>query len=159
LSTISSKKRETVKLVAVGLIFATYLSPLSYVTPSFECVWAPETVKETVQYLMENSSPNDEVMSGAVIWALESNTRPFLNITHPLSFRPGMSADEIKEVEEKMLVDPPRFIILDGYTEQTYLKHVSMIKYVMDNSYSIKKEVFGSKYVVRTYELTNFISR
>ena len=145
--------QKRLKVFIAIILLTTFISSFCYVNPSFGCVWSPGTVKETSDYLIMNSDSNAEIMSGAVIWSFESNTRPFLNITHPLGFRPGMSKKQIEKVEKQLSSDPPRFIILDGYTEQTYMKHVSMIHEVMNESYSVEKEIDGSRYPVQIYEL------
>ena len=49
--------------------------------------------------------------------------------------------------------DKPKFIVLDGYTEKTYLRHVTKIHDVMNESYVLKKEVYGFRYPVKIYEL------
>ena len=100
-----------------------------------------------------NSDTNAEIMSGAVIWSFESNRRPFMNITHPLGFRPGMNKKQIEKVEKQLSRDPPHFIILDGYTEQTYMRHVPKVQDTINESYSVEKEIDGSQYPLQIYEL------
>jgi len=155
ISTIISKRmfQKQAKALFLIILLTTYVSSLYYFTPSFGGVWSPQTVQETSQYLLVNSDKNTEIMSGAVIWSLESNTKPFLNITHPLEFRAGISGKQIEKIKEQLSNDPPRFIILDGYTEQTYLRHIPEIQDAMNESYHIEKELNGSKYPVQIYEL------
>jgi len=139
--------------IFITIIFLTaYISSLFLISPSFECVWSPRTVEETSRYIITESESSHEIMSGAVIWSSESYVRPFLNITHPLGFRAVMSEKEIEKVETGMLTCPPEYIILDGYTEQTYIRHISMIQNEMNISYSIMKEINGSKYPVKIYK-------
>lgn len=121
----------------------------------FDNVWSPETVKEASDYIRANSSKNDEIISGAVIWELESNRRPFMNETHPLGYESGISEGQIKlkDIEGYLSKHEPRFIVLDGYTERTYLRHVNDLQIVMNEKYQLKKVVNGSRYPVKIYEL------
>ena len=146
------KLKKNIGLVCI-IVIALYISSISLVNTSFECVWSPETVEDVSQYMKLYSDDGDVVMSGAMIWTLETNTRPFMNITHPLGFLRKMPEDQIKEVEYQMEHDKPKFIVLDGYTEKTYLRHVTKIHDVMNASYVLKKEVCGFWYPVKVYEL------
>ena len=99
-----------------------------------------------------NARDNDQVMSGALIWEFESDRRPFMYQTHPLAYRPGISKEELKKMEEYLSEYPPRFIVLDGYTEQTYLRHVEKLQSIIDKKYELKKVFNGSQYPVRIYK-------
>jgi len=147
------KLKKNVGWVCIIVIAILYISSISFVNTSFECVWSPETVDDVSQYMKLYSDDGDVVMSGAMIWTLETNTKPFMNITHPLMFLRKMTEDKIKEVEYQMEHDKPKFIVLDGYTEKTYLRHVTKIHDVINESYVLKKEVQGFRYPVKVYEL------
>jgi hypothetical protein len=152
--TSSTKKiSDNLKIIVLIILASTFLSSIFYVEPSFGSSWPPETVKVVSEFVILDSNPSDELMSGGVIWAFESDTRPFLDITHPLGFRGGMTDEEIKEVENQLLQEPPRYIILDGYTEQTFVKHVPMVGEEINNSFSIEKEIFDPKHKVIIYKL------
>lgn len=119
----------------------------------FDSVWSPETVRETSDYIRGNSKEGDEIMSGAVIWELESNRRPFMNKTHPLAYVSRIPEEEEKEMEWGLANNPPRFIILDGYTEKTYLRQIGKLQEIMDERYGLEKVVEGSRYPVKIYGL------
>jgi hypothetical protein len=119
----------------------------------FDNVWSPETVREASDYIKVNSRENDEIISGAVIWELESDRKPFMNQTHPLGYESGMSEEKLKNIEWYLSKHKPRFIVLDGYTERTYLRHVNELQMIMDEKYQLKKVVNGSRYPVKIYEL------
>jgi hypothetical protein len=121
----------------------------------FDSVWSPKTVRETSDYIKANSGEKDEIISGAVIWELESNRKPFMNKTHPLSYALGITEEELKNIERELSNDPPKFIILDGYTEKTYLKQINKLQLIMDERYKLKKVVDGSHYPVKIYEIAN----
>lgn len=119
----------------------------------FDAIWSPETVRETSEFIKANSGEKDKIISGAVIWELQSDRRPFRNQTHPLAYALGVPEEELRDIERKLSTDPPRFIILDGYTEKTYLKQVSKLQVVIDEKYRLKKVFEGSRYPVKIYEL------
>lgn len=120
---------------------------------TFDSVWSPETVKETSNYLRINSKEDDEVISGAVIWEFESNRKPFMLQSHPAAFKAGMSEERSKEIERGLSEHPPEFIVLDGYTEKTYLKRVDKLQMIINEKYQLKKVIDGSRYPVKIYEL------
>jgi len=119
----------------------------------FDCVWSPETVKETSDYIETNSQDNDEVMSGAVIWELESNRRPFMNQSHPLAYLAGISEEKTNKIKWHLDEHPPKFIVLDGYTERTYLRYINELQAIIDEKYELKRVFEGSRYPVKIYEL------
>lgn len=142
----------TAALICTIIIMASFISSLTLINTSFECVWSPETVEEVSQYIKLQSDKEDVVLSGAMIWTLESNTKPFMNVTHPLAFMDHMTDSQIKKIEFQIEYIKPRFIVLDGYTEKTYLK-VKKVYDVLNDSYVLRKEVYGSQYPVKVYEI------
>jgi hypothetical protein len=38
----------------------------------------------------------------------------------------------LKDIERSLATQPPRFIVLDGYTEKTYLNQVDKLWVIMD---------------------------
>jgi hypothetical protein len=123
----------------------------------FDCVWSPETVREVSDYMKENSSGNDQVISGGVIWEFQSGGRPFMNQTHPLAYSLGIPPQILQNIERHLATQPPRFIVLDGYTEKTYLNQVDKLRVIMDEEYILRKVVEGSRYPVMIYELNQDI--
>lgn len=119
----------------------------------FDSLWSPKTVRETSDYIEANSGEKDEIISGAVIWELESNRKPFMNKTHPLAYLFDISEEELEKIERELSENPPKFIILDGYTEKTYLKQINKLHLIMDEKYELKKVIDGSRYPVKIYEL------
>ncbi len=145
-------KRKIARISLIAII-ALYISSFSLVSISFDCVYSPDTVKEISQYINSHSTKEDAVLSGAMIWTFESNTRPFMDKTHPSGYLRRMDDDQIRQIDNEMENDVPKFIILDGYTEQIYLGKVNSIRNSLNESYILGKEVYGSKYPVKVYEL------
>ncbi len=152
METHNTFNRNMVKISLI-IIIAFYISSLSLVSLSFQCVWSPNTVDEVSQYIKSHSVKEDVVLSGGMIWTLESNTRPFMNQTHPLKFLRGMRDDQIREIKIKIENEKPKFIVLDGYTEKIYLRNINNISDLINESYVLRKEVYGSEYPVKVYEI------
>jgi hypothetical protein len=120
---------------------------------AFDCTWSPRTVREASALVRAHSGPDDEVISGAVIWEFEAARRPFLNISHPLVFVDRMWPSTRSRIQEGLRQRPPRVIVLDGYTERTYLRQVAEVAPLLERAYRLAGEVGGSKYPVRVYVL------
>jgi len=149
------KYKKNISLMVLLILFALYISPF-FMLPTLESYkmqhrWSPQTVKDVAQYINMHSTKEDSIMSGAVIWSLESNRKPFSNITHTGGIQ-GTSEDKIKKIEIEMIQKPPKFIILDGETEQTFLK-IKTIQNTMNESYTLTKVVNGSYHPIQIYEL------
>ena len=95
----------------------------------------------------------EEVLWGAVFGEFEAGRKPFMNITHPLGFLEGMPDETVHRIMQRLAERPPRLIILDGYTERTYLRHVESLKRLVAESYDLVGEVSGSRYPVKVYAL------
>jgi len=92
-------------------------------------------------------------MSGGLIWEFQAKRKPFAMSSHPLAFINGMSQYRINYFKEHLNRQPPKIIILDGYTEQTYLPYIPEINAMMKTSYTFVDEIIGSKYPVKIYVL------
>lgn len=118
---------------------------------TFDGVWSPEAVEEVAQHLRDRTSPEDRVISGAVIWELQAHRLPFLRISHPLAFRPGMDPGERGRLEEALERAPPAVVVLDGYTEQTYLPNLPDFLRMLDEGYRLAHVVDGAHHPVRVF--------
>lgn len=117
--------------------------------------WSPDAVRQVSDYLRANSKPGDEVASGAVIWELQAGRRPFANLSHPLGLlvmSPDAAAAESARLEALLATRPPRFIVMDGYTELTYGARINL-QDVLDRRYSLRLTVTGSGFPVLVYQL------
>ena len=91
----------------------------------YDSVWSNEAVQKIAATIKENSDFDDEVMSGAVIWELESHRRPVAMISHPLAYRYHMPEEVISKIEKGFHEGRPQIIVLDGYTEKIYLTQIT----------------------------------
>ena len=90
-------------------------------------------------------------MSGAVAWEFEAGREPFARISHPLGFLDRMDYETVQRIAERFAVRPPQLIVLDGYTERTYLKGSAAANAALETSYRLVEEIPGSKYPVKVY--------
>jgi hypothetical protein len=151
--------RESLGFILVSLVVSAFVLSFalsgSRMHLGFASTWSPSVVKEASDYIKLNSNGNADIMSGGVIWEFESGRRPFMNLSHPTAFRPGISAEMVHNIEQHMRETPPQFIVLDGYTEQTYLRHIKSLWTIIDDKYKNRKNLEnGSRYPVKIYELT-----
>lgn len=140
----------TVVLTALGYGYAAAGRQLD---ARYQAVWAPETVATVASHLRARSDPADRVLSGALIWELESNLRPFANVTHPLGFLLRVRPDQSAALTERLDTSPPRFVIMDGYTQRTYGRAVPGLADILAERYSLDTIVAGSTFPVMLYHL------
>ncbi len=123
-------------------------------SPAYDCVWSPETVRTVAGIVRQHSSAGDEVLSGAVIWEFEADRHPFMRISHPLQFEKRVHATWARKVSERLAAAPPRVVVLDGYTERTYLRCFPQLRAALATRYAPAGDpVTGSRHPVQVYVL------
>jgi hypothetical protein len=65
----------------------------------------------------------------------------------------GMLPSEVAELDTLLATRPPRFIVLDGYTEQTYGANLPGFDRLLAERYALDLTIEGSYYPVRVYGL------
>ena len=121
---------------------------------SYDCDWPPETVAAVARTVAAHSSPQDEVLSGAVIWEFTARRQPFLRISHPLGFMEGMSEAERRRITEALAAQPPQVIVMDQYTQWTYGKRLPGLELLVARSYRLVGEFTEARWPVRVYART-----
>jgi 4-amino-4-deoxy-L-arabinose transferase-like glycosyltransferase len=120
---------------------------------AYNCVWPPAVLDQVSREVSVASRPGDEVLSGAVIWAVQADRRPFLNISHPLGFLSGTTVEERRLIGRALAERPPRLIVLDGYTEKTLLADSVARARLLQDRYRPLGEVIGGRFPVRIFVL------
>lgn len=115
--------------------------------------WSPERVRMVSDLIRDHSVPGDEVMSGAVIWAFQAGRRPFMDETHPLGYLDGIDRWDRERITRHFGERPPAFVVLDGFTERTFLAHVPGIEGRLADWYVPVLELRGPGNPVRVYQL------
>jgi 4-amino-4-deoxy-L-arabinose transferase-like glycosyltransferase len=126
---------------------------------SSHCVWSPESLAKTASYLKKHTHKEDRIMSGGVIWELQSQRKPFLNFSHPLGFEFKMALQQKENIEKALDSHPPEIIILDGYTERTYLRHIPSLDDFIASHYKLALTAGPARYKVRTYRLERSVKK
>jgi len=119
----------------------------------YDSVWSNAAVREITNVIRENSSPDDKVLSGGVIWEFNSHRLPFEMISHPLAFNPKMPPRVAARIERGFKEAPPKIIVLDGYTEKTHVQHLQWMPEVLQRKYRLILEENRAKYPLRVYKL------
>jgi hypothetical protein len=125
---------------------------------AYNGVWPPEVLAEVARKARVVTRPGDEVLSGGVIWALQAERHPFLNISHPLGFLSGMTPDDRRKIGGALAERPPRLIVLDGYTEKTVLRDSVARRELLARRYRLIGEVLGGRFPVRLFTLRTDVS-
>jgi 4-amino-4-deoxy-L-arabinose transferase-like glycosyltransferase len=120
---------------------------------AYDCVWSPATVATATRDIQALTIPGDEVMSGAVIWAVAANRPPFMRISHPLAYDGGAPPEEAARLRAYLHATPPRLIILDGYTDRTFLSYLDPGGVFLANRYELRNVLGGSRHPVKIYAL------
>ncbi|MBN1559548.1 glycosyltransferase family 39 protein [candidate division KSB1 bacterium] len=115
----------------------------------YEAIWSPATLDEVAGYLRANAQPPDDILSGGAIWTFESGLAPYLNVPHATEFYKHHYADFESAFQE----NPPRFIIMDGYTERKFMRYKEFILGQLALRYEKVLSVDGSKYTVDVFQV------
>jgi len=151
--------RSYATFIALSLAMASFVVSVSYAGCLFDLVfegqWSPKAVNKVATYLRSHTNDQDEVMSGGVIWEFQAVRKPFRMISHPLRFERGASEEERRAIEASSKLSPPRIIILDGYTERTYIRIVPELKSLVQARYHLVLEAGPGFAPVKVYELND----
>lgn len=137
--------------VMAGAIVFGISASVKVVDWAYTAPWPPKNVYDVAAIITTHTSIEDRVLSGAAIWEFQSNRRPFLDITHPLTLTKKMENSEHRRIEQNLESNDPEVIVLDGYTEKTYLKQFPWLKHHIDSAYTRVHRVEGGKYPVEIY--------
>jgi 4-amino-4-deoxy-L-arabinose transferase-like glycosyltransferase len=123
-------------------------------SPSYDCIWSPATIRSVTETVARHSAPGDEVLSGAVMWEFQAGREPFMRISHPLQFMEYLRPEHARSISARLTERPPRIIVMDGYTERTYARHLPQFGALLAERYRPAGEpVAGSRYPVQVYVL------
>jgi len=143
------------KFLGLSIVLGSFLVSVSYsadkLNLAYNSAWSPQSVENVAKFLKAHTRDGDEVMSGAVIWELQASRRPFQMISHPLGFIYGMSEEKKATITLAARTRPPKVIILDGYTEKTYMRRVPSLKELLKERYQLMTTEGPAKYPVRIY--------
>jgi hypothetical protein len=138
--------------VALGAFFLSLSYSSNRLTLKYDSNWSPSALEKTTAYLKSKTRSYDTVMSGAVIWELQAQRRPFLDISHPLEFEHGISDKDREDLEAAIRTKPPEVIILDGFTEKTYFRQLPWLRNFLSSRYDLVLTAEPARQPVRVYQ-------
>ena len=149
--------KDYAKFIPLSVVLGAFVLSLAYsaitLNLAYDSPWSPQSLEKTSAYLRTNTRVSDTVMSGAVIWELQALRRPFMNISHPLRFEHKISEKENERLQFTIREQPPEVIILDGFTERTYLRQASWLMDFLHSRYELVNSAGPAKYPVKVYSL------
>ena len=146
-----------VRFVGLSIATAALVVSVSYsallLTVSYDTPWSPQALKNVADYIRTHTRPGDEVVSGAVIWEFQGLRRPLHLYSHPLRFEHPLPADEQKAIQLAVETDPPKVVVLDGYTEKTYFRQVPSMPELLKEKYELVITEGTPQNPIRVYQL------
>lgn len=144
-------------VVALSFVVASFVVSINAsglrLSLTYDSIWSPKSVEQMAAYLRAHTGEDDEVISGGVIWELQALRRPFHNISHPLTFEEGISKEQAAAVTLAANRRPPKVIILDGYTEKTYMRAFPRLRELLETRYELGIASGPAMFPVLGYQL------
>jgi len=145
------------KFVVSSMMLASFIVSVCYsaalLTTSYDNAWSPQVVETVATYIREHTNPQDQVMSGAVIWEFQALRKPFQMISHPLRFARGIPEEERLTIKAGFELRPPKVIILDGYTQRLYMRDLPWLTELLQSRYQSVVEAGPEVLPVKIYQL------
>jgi 4-amino-4-deoxy-L-arabinose transferase-like glycosyltransferase len=133
--------RDYIRFATLSFALAAFVVSLTYSTKllglRYDSLWSPQSLESTSAYLRAHTKTTARVLSGAVIWELQAQRRPFLNVSHPIAFEKEITQTEKEILETAVTTEPPEVIILDGYTEKTYFRQIAWLNEFLHSKYQL----------------------
>ncbi len=114
--------RMLVGVTLFGLIFSANTT-MTKGGVSYQAPWHPDLVREVVEIIKAQTEPDEEVMSGGMIWSYAAGRMPFLRLNHPLgSFREEVDGEWADFTYDYFRNNPPGAVVLDDFTQMVFYK-------------------------------------
>jgi hypothetical protein len=145
------------RFVSLSIVLASFVVNLSFsgtlLSPTYNAEWSPELVGKIASYINAETDDADEVISGAVIWEFQASRRPFRMISHPFEIE-FATKDRKVAIGRAAAMRPPKVIILDGWTERLYLRHIPSLNQLIAEKYRLVPIAAGpAAFEVKVYRL------
>jgi hypothetical protein len=145
------------RFVALSVATAALAASVSYsgilLNVAYDTPWSPQALRNIAAYLQTHTQPGDEIMSGAVIWEFQGLRRPLHLYSHPLRFEHNLRAEERDAIRLAVATDPPKVIILDGFTEKTYFRQIPSLPELLQEKYELVFTEGTHQNPVRVYRM------
>jgi 4-amino-4-deoxy-L-arabinose transferase-like glycosyltransferase len=140
--------------VRVSIVLGALVVSVSYsgrlLGLTYNAEWSPELVRKVASYVKGETDEADEVISGAVIWEFQALRRPFGMVSHPFGLE-FATKDEKAAIGRAVAMRPPKVIILDGWTERLYVRHVPALTGLLAERYRVVPIAGPGAFPVRVY--------
>lgn len=144
-----------VRSVPLGMVVGAAVLTLSYgalhFNIKFQGVWSPQALAEVSAYVRDTTSPEDEVMSGGVVWELNARRLPWGLYSHPMVIQRVLPAEESRALTEAFKADPPEVIVMDGITEWTFGPNIQQLDAILATYYELVMEPEPVTFDVKVY--------
>jgi 4-amino-4-deoxy-L-arabinose transferase-like glycosyltransferase len=148
--------RDYAKFVCLSIVLASFVVNLSFsgtlLNPTYNAEWSPELVGKIASYVKAETDDADEVISGAVIWEFQALRRPFRMISHPFELE-FATEDKKVAIGRAAATRPPKVIILDGWTERLYIRHIPSLTELLTERYRLVPITGPAAFPVKVYRL------
>jgi hypothetical protein len=104
------------------------------------------TVDEVSYYINKVTAPNDKILGSNLQWAVESERRQFLDLTHTLAYEEGTNVNELfnihtrDEIKTKLIESSVKLIVYDNHFNLSF----KFLNIVLEQ-YFVKCKVFDDK--------------
>ncbi len=154
--TVEASFRGPAHATGVFLVYAAFVWSVGRAAPNldyrYDSIWSPDSVAQTSEILRQHTSPRASVMSGGVIWEFESGRRAYHGVSHPLIYNfEDLPIWRQRELDRYYAKGLPDAIVLDGYTEKTYLRHLPQLRERLGDEYVLVGTAGPARVPVRTY--------
>jgi 4-amino-4-deoxy-L-arabinose transferase-like glycosyltransferase len=139
--------------IVAGAFVVSICNSADLLNLEYDSDWSPQALRRTSEIVHARTGKEDQVMSGAVIWEVQAMRRPFQTISHPLAMIGETSGKQRGLIREALLTAPPKVIILDGYTEFSYLRQVPEIARLIETRYDLVATERDARYPIEIYFL------
>ncbi|MBN1541610.1 glycosyltransferase family 39 protein [candidate division KSB1 bacterium] len=146
-SPVWSHRAGTASILVAFFFSAAYSG--SFLGPQFQGVWSRKTLDAVTTILKAEGEPADQVLSGGMIWTFQSGFSPYRNVAHPTEFLKKYHTDFNNDFRS----NPPRFVVLDGYTQKKYQKHLDFLLEELELRYERLAVIRQAHRAVEIYRL------
>jgi len=143
-------------IMAIGLIVVIFGHNLSYMANRlnlrYDSNWSPTAVKKTAAYIRNNTSADETIMSGAVIWELQARRKPVAQVSHPLELEFKIPEARRIQLENEIREQPPKIIVMDGFTQKTYFRQFPWLENLIKSDYELGVTASPARVPVTVYK-------
>ena len=144
-------ERYIVTTILVGALLGGLGESAKYLNLKYDGVWSPMVVKKVDNFIDNSADNGDTILSGAMIWAIHPKVMPYFNIAHPTAFLSELETDFVNDLSNELKINPPKYIIFDGYTKKCFHFLRETLEQLVQNRYCLCKTFDDEKNHVQIF--------